>query len=567
MTERKELKVEKPQELLFVDFITGQPIPNPKKKIRELNNKIYKMLAKNLKPKGAYKIDYRAQHPATRTGVAEAWGQRDTQEDAFAIGVLASFLQLSDPGRLQALRAVTKNLNSLLKAYILAEPVGSTFLATVLYKNRIYYSNVGDSTAFVVVVDAKGRVKVTPINKTHDTRDPVELARILKAGGTVDQQGYMNHYVNMSRSMGDFVAGKGHSGEPDVNFIDVTIPPGGKAFVINACDGLMEGLGSIEMIRLIVEKCHHLPPEMIATYLVWNAIEGGSGDNITVQVTPMEPLSEIVKYLLTLDGHGGYKVAEFLEKNFHAAIIQQIEAEILLEQVRQQLALEKAMKEQDQRQMVVALQQLFSNKKFLGLWSRMFHRGLTGSQMLDKQIIPLVQAGGPACLENIEDCLVTSSKKKKSKFTKIQAVLAKKGFEVETVSELRAAHLILLSGRFKLYGMLLLLGRRLRQWDMDHRLNAKVLHRYLNHLVEANVRVQYQEEIAQIVKMSESVREQKASSPAQAGVFSFVKQDEKQENVADTKEDKITLKSEVMNTKEAKITVKSEVTKRVSGKT
>ncbi|MHB1947992.1 MAG: hypothetical protein ACYCQI_07770 [Gammaproteobacteria bacterium] len=200
-------------------------------------------------------------------------------------------------------------------------------------------------------------------------------------------------------------------------------------------------------------------------------------------------------------------------------------------QSRQELPKQDELKQQDEALVTATLQQLFRNKKFLSLWAKRvrFHKGPTGSVTLDQHIIP--QA---ASLGTIENILVTLDKHNKSKFTKICRELEKCGISIESLKQLRKEHVMLLSGRHKLYVVLLLLKRRLDNWNPQRRIEVATLNKYLNLLLSDGDRHVYQVEINKILGIKAK------SSPARDRMFS---RDEKKEKAVVSDEKKTRLAS------------------------
>lgn len=303
------------------------------------------------------KIDYQAFDAQTRTGIAEKWGWRDTQEDRVVVDQLNEYADLSEGQRHAVLRTVVDALQLYIKAENLKG--GSTLCAVLLCGNQIYTANVGDSMAFLVIAEKDGSItEFRRLNKVlHNPGRPEEKARLEAEGFEVDIKRIRTDRgdiiisrlgefgLALSRSLGDTmyeVIGLSH--EPDVYFDNIIIPKNGIALIINACDGLTEGnsLKENDIKKIISNKLKEaknyarFKPEKLAAALAEGAYregkkELGSTDNISVIVTVAEPLAKeptkSVKYCCVFDGHGGDEVSDYLYRHFHRVLNNCIAAE------------------------------------------------------------------------------------------------------------------------------------------------------------------------------------------------------------------------------------------------
>lgn len=270
--------------------------------------------------------DYEAVHKQGNIGIAERLGLRESQEDCVRVGLL-NIAHIKGVSR-ESLERLLRDMASTLQAGITAldcAHAGSTLCANIIYKNLIATLNVGDSTAFICVMNEAGQViTFEPLNPIlHNPSTPSEAERIAAAGGVIEEGRigtvYMEAWLNLSRTIGDNyyeVAGLIH--DPDVYFYPVVFPPGGKVFVITACDGLTEAecLTKKDLTKLMEEN-HHLPVNEIAQLLAKEAIKRGSEDNVSVMVTELNETEEKVKVLAVFDGHSGKEVSNALFQLFN----------------------------------------------------------------------------------------------------------------------------------------------------------------------------------------------------------------------------------------------------------
>jgi len=182
---------------------------------------------------------------------------------------------------------------------------GSTALAVVIHEHiddgtrSIVSANVGDSRA---VLSRNGMA--IDLTKDHKPNDGMERERIESLGGTVDWCGAVdsqgqpleqtgvyriNGNLALSRAIGD------RSERPWVsNSVDIahcTIDEDNDSFVLLATDGLFDVMTSQEAVSFVNEMIGSTPPENrremqrgIAEYVVEEALNRGSSDNITVLV-------------------------------------------------------------------------------------------------------------------------------------------------------------------------------------------------------------------------------------------------------------------------------------------
>jgi serine/threonine protein phosphatase PrpC len=125
----------------------------------------------------------------------------------------------------------------------------------ILIKNKVLYvANAGDSRS---VLASKG--KATDLSLDHKPDNPIEKARILKAGGTINE-GRINDNLNLSRALGDLMYKRDKSLKPEEQIISA-YPDVYKHqitsefdFIVMGCDGVYETKTSQEIVDFISKE-------------------------------------------------------------------------------------------------------------------------------------------------------------------------------------------------------------------------------------------------------------------------------------------------------------------------
>lgn len=74
----------------------------------------------------------------------------------------------------------------------------------MLTKDYIYVANAGDSRGIGILRGNANKIKHKVLSNDHKPQTDIEKERILKAGGTISQDGRINNNLNLSRALGDF---------------------------------------------------------------------------------------------------------------------------------------------------------------------------------------------------------------------------------------------------------------------------------------------------------------------------------------------------------------------------
>ncbi|KAJ3436476.1 phosphatase 2c [Anaeramoeba flamelloides] len=167
--------------------------------------------------------------------------------------------------------------NKLLKRQ---EISGTTAVMTIIYGERLYCLNIGDSRA---IVSKNG--KAIRLSYDHKPSLEEEKERIQKKGGNVTQDYRINRSLAVSRSFGDFHYSQFLSCEPHVKTLKLTPE---HEFLILACDGVFDVLEDQDVIDIAM-KCE--TPYQAAIRIRNCAKSFGSNDNISVIVINLQPKS------------------------------------------------------------------------------------------------------------------------------------------------------------------------------------------------------------------------------------------------------------------------------------
>lgn len=134
---------------------------------------------------------------------------------------------------------------------------GTTALVAAVVGSRLLVANAGDCRA---VLARKGRA--VELTSDHRPSSPTERERIEAAGGFVDNEGYLNGDLGVSRALGDFHyphlkhgTGSGPlTAEPEVSEFEIDDDV---EFVVLASDGALDSMtsqGVVDIVRAELRK-------------------------------------------------------------------------------------------------------------------------------------------------------------------------------------------------------------------------------------------------------------------------------------------------------------------------
>lgn len=188
----------------------------------------------------------------------------------------------------------------------LADSTGCTAVSVLITRDEYIVANAGDSRAVL----CRGGVGIA-LSEDHKPNDAKESARILKAGGTVEesQGGARTHYrvngnLNLSRAIGDLEYKKNAELKPEDQIItstpDIVRMPRSQddEFIVIGCDGVWDVLSNedcVQFIRtriqegkLLKDICEEVADECLSPDP--KATQGIGADNITCIVVDLRGL-------------------------------------------------------------------------------------------------------------------------------------------------------------------------------------------------------------------------------------------------------------------------------------
>lgn len=148
------------------------------------------------------------------------------------------------------------------QSFVNPDWVGCTCVVCLVRPDAIIVANAGDSRA---VLSRRGQA--VPLSEDHKPNLPTESERIRKAGGSITRQQAgpivqfrVNGNLNLSRSIGDLQYKKNPELEPCEQMICATPEVNtfkreeGDEFMIVACDGIWDVLGSQDAVDFVHER-------------------------------------------------------------------------------------------------------------------------------------------------------------------------------------------------------------------------------------------------------------------------------------------------------------------------
>lgn len=273
--------------------------------------------------------DYQALDSTNQIGVYEARGKRSTQEDRVIFDTIKDF---DIPFEEQ--KSLLKETFAVMQEKNCKElDCGSTAIVSVIDQDKIVTASIGDSTAYILIFNKDGSFARAERLNTILHKADLNTAEGLRAKVIAEKKNKripelnsnnewrLGDSLGVSRAIGDTGSEDfGLSHEPDVYETTYQLPPNGYGFVVAACDGLTERMSENELYNFI-QLNQALEPHELAKVLVEKAIEKGSGDNVSVIVTPLNHSSEnqkskTKKIIAVTDGHGGSTVSQALSDDF-----------------------------------------------------------------------------------------------------------------------------------------------------------------------------------------------------------------------------------------------------------
>ena len=186
---------------------------------------------------------------------------------------------------------------------VLTTQAGCTAIVVVRHGDKLYAANAGDSRAVLCV---KGQTEALSFD--HKPREKIEYARIVNAGGDVNEEGRVCGHLNLSRAIGD-LSYKVNSdlppesqiitAEPDIKIVDLTED---SDFFVIACDGIFDVKTSKELVEFIYSRLQlqlelkviieQLFDDCLSEDFRYDDCQGHLGtDNMTCVIVLLKPLS------------------------------------------------------------------------------------------------------------------------------------------------------------------------------------------------------------------------------------------------------------------------------------
>mmetsp|Transcript_34183 Transcript_34183/g.71130 ORF Transcript_34183/g.71130 Transcript_34183/m.71130 type:complete len:333 (+) Transcript_34183:2980-3978(+) len=178
---------------------------------------------------------------------------------------------------------------------------GSTLCSVIIHDKKIISANVGDCRAVLYRGgEAATRANFLELTRDHTPYDPIEKARIEKAGlstqrvGEIDKESgkpipgkgciRINHGITVARTIGYSSDRPGITPEPEIKIFDLLDDD---EFVVAASDGIWDFISSEEIVSFIVDKQqseNEIERKDIPQLVVKEALSRGAFDNLTVVI-------------------------------------------------------------------------------------------------------------------------------------------------------------------------------------------------------------------------------------------------------------------------------------------
>ncbi|XP_023874840.1 probable protein phosphatase 2C 49 isoform X2 [Quercus suber] len=190
--------------------------------------------------------------------------------------------------------------NSVRKAFLLADQAladdhsvscstGTTALTAMIFGRLLMVANIGDCRA---VLCRKG--EAIDMSQDHRPIYPSEKRRVEELGGYINDDGYLNGVLSVSRALGDWDM-KFPRGSPspliaEPEFRQVVLSEDDE-FLIIGCDGIWDVMSSQQAVSLVRRGLRrHDDPEQCARDLVMEALRLNTFDNLTVIIVCLSSL-------------------------------------------------------------------------------------------------------------------------------------------------------------------------------------------------------------------------------------------------------------------------------------
>ncbi|KAG7566688.1 PPM-type phosphatase domain [Arabidopsis suecica] len=160
---------------------------------------------------------------------------------------------------------------------------GTTALTALICGRLLMVANAGDCRA---VLCRKG--KAIDMSEDHKPINLLERRRVEESGGFIDNEGYLNEVLAVTRALGDWDLKLPHGSqsplisEPEIKQITLSEDD---EFLVIGCDGIWDVLTSQEAVSIVKRGLNrHNDPTRCARELVMEALRRNSFDNLTAVV-------------------------------------------------------------------------------------------------------------------------------------------------------------------------------------------------------------------------------------------------------------------------------------------
>lgn len=257
---------------------------------------------------------------------AEIQGQLAYQEDFILIATqeVKNFKFLSHSNRKKVLEETFIQLQAQCGQEFSVGSTGCLVIGWIDDKNKLqlYTANLGDSSAFLVILTEQHLVSSERLNELHNPEPGnAEYKRLISLGQKPINYGVWRIATGLavSRAFGDMDSEEfGLSHLADILHCQKILKKNERAMVVVACDGLADAtLLDAEQIGQIIFKNQTKNPTDVCVDLVNAAFQLGSRDNISVAV--FEPIATPISAVV-FDGHGGDQVAKALGEHCYSVL-------------------------------------------------------------------------------------------------------------------------------------------------------------------------------------------------------------------------------------------------------
>ncbi|XP_010468973.1 PREDICTED: probable protein phosphatase 2C 49 isoform X1 [Camelina sativa] len=160
---------------------------------------------------------------------------------------------------------------------------GTTALTALICGRLLMVANAGDCRA---VLCRKG--KAIDMSEDHKPINLLERRRVEESGGFINNDGYLNEVLAVTRALGDWELKMPHGSqcplisEPEIKQITLTEDD---EFLVIGCDGIWDVMTSQEAVSIVKRGLkRHNDPTRCSRELVMEALRRNSFDNLTAVV-------------------------------------------------------------------------------------------------------------------------------------------------------------------------------------------------------------------------------------------------------------------------------------------